>query len=215
MIVAALALLTIVHLSGMTAAAILLRARPKRVKLGFGPKLVSPTVGGITLELALIPLGGSLTLNDPGDESDPFAHRHPLVPGTIGLSGCALLLILGLILGAGFDSFLHGFAQLLLGALQPIDVGAKLIDALVDLYRRDHLRAFAIASVKVAAYNLLPLPALNGFPLAVGLLRTVAGKRSGGWNPPVAFHVVGLILMLAFGVSWAIAIVYSSTTTGQ
>ncbi|NTX12060.1 hypothetical protein HUA76_14770 [Myxococcus sp. CA056] len=143
--------------------------RPTLVKLGYGPNLVTLSLGGIQWALhPLIPLGSSVRFNGPPEDApteapaDNRLHQLPLVlhAATIILPWALLVVVAMACLGAG-----EGLSQFLTGFTVPFQYSRlpDRIERFVALLRHGELlQAWGLASAKVAAINLLPMPILAG-----------------------------------------------------
>jgi|GEM_PF-2440901 len=143
--------------------------RPTLVKLGYGPKLTTLSLGGIQWAVhPLIPLGSSVRFNGPPDDAptevpaDNRLNQLPVVlhAAIILLPWILLVVVAMACLGAG-----EGLSQFLAGFTVPFQYGRLpgRIDRFVALLREGELlRAWGLASAKVAAINLLPMPILAG-----------------------------------------------------
>jgi Zn-dependent protease len=58
--------------------------------------------------------------------------------------------------------------------------------------------------VRLALFNLLPIPSLNGFDLIEGL--TLAAWRRPAWRRPLVVTWIGLVLALLLSIGWIVAI---------
>jgi membrane-associated protease RseP (regulator of RpoE activity) len=155
-----------IHVLAMFAGARLLGVRVILVSLGFGPQLFA--IGRVSVRL--IPAGGFVRMHDnredPVDQRpDAYDEQPRLVRVLLNLSGCAALvgLVVAMRGGQGWQSFLHGFEQILAGVISPPDTGVGLVDGYVlRVDAGGFLAAFSILTAKIAAFNLLPVPILNG-----------------------------------------------------
>lgn len=206
--------LTAVHVAAMALASIAVGAKVKRVQLFYGPSLTlraaSPEV-----RLGLFPFGGYVLHDgapDPRAPGPPYRapaegapsaqppELRPLVE-KIGvarfvallLSGNAALLALALALG--------GPAMLVSAARLPAQLAwlvldhARAVDALRAFARHPRdATLVAVTAAKLAAFNLLPLPGLNGGQLAGLLVPARLRERTRG---PAALAATLCTLVLA------------------
>jgi membrane-associated protease RseP (regulator of RpoE activity) len=206
--------LVTLHLGAIALTALLLGCRLYEVRLGIGPRLLSWTVGGTRFGVRAFLLAGS-TRFDPDDDWDSSTSRQPPGRSFADLSRPARALIYGsgslalfglgaLLLGPteATGSVLRGLRQLPAGAVDPLSEGAAHLSALRSLVARAPLSAFVgVVACKVAAFNLLPLPPLNGFHVLNTLL----------WSdrPIGAGHVwamnLGALCVLLMLCSYAVA----------
>ncbi|MFZ5444388.1 MAG: site-2 protease family protein [Myxococcota bacterium] len=190
----------VVYLSAVALTAALLGARPTVLRLYAGPRLGGLTVRGFRIELGLLPLGGFVEFGPGGEHLLAVAAWRRLL---VALAGPGVLLVLGLALGAPLDTFARGFSQLLGGALAPTTEGARLLRRLASLLGGGELELVALLAVKLAAFNLLPVPALAGFQALQALASWSLGRRvsTPGW-----LQVTGLLLLGAVWVGWLVAL---------
>ncbi|WP_164546972.1 MULTISPECIES: site-2 protease family protein [unclassified Variovorax] len=170
--IAAIALLVSIHLFAMTALGHWCGIAVRKVSLGFGPRLLSLGI----FHLHALPLGGSVQFKDTREEGvpfdepvdyfdDAFNHKARAVQVLIPLAGVAALIAVALVLrqGAAIPSLVHGFAQLIAGAFDPLSTGRQLVGN-ATAFAKEHafLPLLGMLAAKLAALNLLPLPFLNG-----------------------------------------------------
>tara|TARA_B110000438_G_scaffold296803_1_gene342066 strand:- start:2508 stop:3092 length:585 start_codon:yes stop_codon:yes gene_type:complete len=176
-----------------------------KVSMGFGPSLFS--YKGYTVKLFI--LGGFIQMLDSRiddlEESDlkyTFDHQNRLKKALIPLSGCVGLIIIPFIIlgGDALTQLYTGIYQITLGSLKPISIGSEYVSVIVDFVSNNTLIIiFAFTSIKLAAFNLLPLPVLNGGQVIIEIL-----------SPPekiceVLFKMGALTLFIII-VSWLLAI---------
>jgi membrane-associated protease RseP (regulator of RpoE activity) len=210
--VAALALLMVLHVSAVELVAQWLRLRVLQVRLGVGPRLFS--VGRV--QVRLLPVAGSVRLKDTtADDADPadtdgawdLAPRWARVLLPLAGPSAVAAVSLALLGPAAFAAFGRGLLQWPWGALQPLSAGQRLIDDYVGFAAtRDFAAVLGLVAAKVAALNLLPLPALAGGQALGALLR--APRRAESERPtaaaaPAAWDAWLVPLMIA---SWAVAL---------
>ncbi|MBC8103070.1 MAG: site-2 protease family protein [Cytophagales bacterium] len=205
-----MALATTAHLLGTAAAGALLGARLEKVRLFFGRPLVTLTLNGVELQVGFVPLGGSVQFQGMGPDSQSDLERVPYrsLPLAkrllISVSGPVLLLLLGCLLlgvaGAG-ASLSRGFAQPFLGAAAPLSTGQALLQSLWLLLSQKSISlAVGVVLVKAAAFNLLPLPALNG---GAFLLELLGSRLSAGQIQKI--QTIGLLPVMLLFVGWIAA----------
>ena len=180
----------------------------KLISLGIGPTLA--TRGRV--RLALVP-GGFVRLKDtrsdsgldPRDHPDAYDQQPRLVQVSLALGAPLLLLALCLVvLGeTATHAFLRAFEQMFKGALSPLGVAQSY---LVDFERFASSNAFvsvvALIGAKAAAYNLLPLPTLNGGDALLALCRPAS--RVGRLEERA--RIASAWLLLALMLSWLLAL---------
>lgn len=190
--------LVALHVSSVALLAMALGARPSRVRVGYGPALISRTVGGIRLELGLLPLGGFVQFGDAGETYEALSPARRML---ISLAGPLALIMLGVLLGN--TQFAATFVKLFDGALHPMHEGARLVGRLVTLLDEKPLEAFGWLAFVFAAFNLLPIPPLAGSQFLEAFASLVAGRKVA---LPNWARLAGPLVMLAFTASWLVAI---------
>jgi hypothetical protein len=136
----------------------------------------------------------------PFSDLGRFARALVYAAGCLATFGLAVLL-LGMSEAAA--SLGRGFGQFLGGAIAPLGEGAKNLQSSINLLRSASFPgALGVIAAKVAAFNLIPLPSLNGFHILSALL---FGKGHPSW---LAWLMNGgsLLLFLAI-VSYGVAAV--------
>jgi len=141
---------------------------------------------------------------EASDIEGALDQRPAIVQCLIGLAGCAALVVLAVMIwqGAGLHAVVAGFTQIVAGAISPLDEALGLIaqaeQALVGL---PLIGVLGWVAAKLAAFNLLPLPAANGgFVLAV-LGRALGIQRY--W--PGGLTTLLLFAYIAIAMSWLVA----------
>ena len=144
----------------------------KEVGIGFGPPLARGLIGGVTVTLPPIPLGGFAAIDV---ETLPPARRLPVL-----LAGPLANIAAGLVLRQVAQS--HE-PLLLPGQTRRVEVGG-LLSALHMLTRaaaagpRTLLRTAGDVNLSVGLANLLPMLPLDGGHVAVAHLEAAGAKRS-------------------------------------
>ena len=200
-----------VHLGSIFGAGVALGARVEAASFGFGPSL-EKSWRGIKWRLGPLPLGGYVRFQgaDPGAPPEPGAFSWLSRPrrALIDVSGClALCLVAVFLLGPArsWHGFSSAFAQALQIVLHPAAASA-LVGRWCSLLAGPAPLALGMLATKVAAFNLLPLPALNGWALLRDLVRAPGwrGPREGGfldrWAPVLLLPGIAF----AFCCSWSI-----------
>ncbi|MCP3169695.1 site-2 protease family protein [Myxococcus qinghaiensis] len=189
---------------GQAAVASSFGVRPTLVKLGYGPKLTTLSLGGIQWAVhPLIPLGSSVRFNGPPEEApteapaDNRLHQLPVVlhAAIILLPWALIMMVAMACLGAG-----EGLNQFLTGFTIPFQFSRLpgRIDRLVTLLRDGELLgAWGVVSAKVAAINMLPMPFLAGGSL-LALPWRHQRSRLPVWAASLNF--VTLVVMLPWAV---------------
>lgn len=169
------------------------------------------------VQFKVLPWGGAAKFKDSRAEDleswergDAFdaqpLHRQLLLV----LSGPLFLLGIGFAVMPGdtFPTFKDGFEQLIGGASSPLIHAQDLLAQASQVIRQlSFVSLIALAAIKMAALNLLPLPALNG-----GALVALAASKSGfarTWRPGYthALQLVHLALLLLWQFAWIVYLV--------
>jgi membrane-associated protease RseP (regulator of RpoE activity) len=193
---------------GATEATRLLRIRLQRVKLGY-----VKVFQWREIEVGLIPWGAWVRMYDNREHAadipveNAYDRKPRVVRALAMLSGPLAMLLFGLTLTgeAGLASFAHGFFQVFEGALAPHTTGAGMVLGLLERFATAGvIAAFGTLLLKLAAFNLLPIPTLCG---GVALLELF------GPSPRLAmreewrekFQQLGLFVLLPLWGSWLAA----------
>ena len=202
-------LFMLIHVSVMALCARAFGITTRHIAYGVGPTLFS--IG--KAQLRLLPFAGSVVLKDTREEdiydddrgSDIYNERPLWQQLAVLLSGVAvpLILALGLLRAQGWEIFMGAFAQIIAGALAPLST-AQLLLADGDAFARTHgfMLVFALVSVKLCAFNLLPFGGLTGGQVLLALAR--GGKPYVAWEETVAKWLLlpGLAVLLAWLVAF-------------
>ena len=204
-------LFMLIHISVMAACASLLGITVRSISYGVGPTLFS--VG--KAHIRLFPFAGSLVLKDTREETlyddDPCLDAYNFQPlwkqVLLPLSGAWVLLALSLcIMGAsGWDSFVAAFGQIFHGALAPLSTAQQLLGD-GETFARTHGFAlvFALFSLKLCAFNLLPFGGLNGGQALLAIAR--GGRPFVAWEETLTQWLLlpGLAILLAWATALAV-----------
>lgn len=167
------------------------------------------------LKIGAIPIGGYVRLKDtreklddePDDFRHAFNHKPRVVQALTYLSGCALMALLAALVlaGEGISQVTEGFRHMIVGALAPKSTAQEYIQATHALWiQHGFLTLLGVMAAKVAAFNLLPLPHLNGGQ-AILALAGVHRVRHPQWL--LWGMQISVALTLALICSWAYALV--------
>lgn len=201
----AAALFMLIHISVMAVCARAFGITVRGISYGVGPTLL--TVGKVHLKL--LPLAGNVMLKDTREETlydddrclDAYNFQPLWKQVLLPLSGVGVLLALSLgILGAsGWERFAAAFGQIIHGALAPLSTAQALLGD-GESFARTHGFAlvFALFSLKLCAFNLLPFAGLNGGQALLAIAR--GGKPYVAWEESVAKWLMlpGLAILLAW-----------------
>lgn len=188
----------LVHLGGLILGAVLARVPIRAVSVGFGPLIGKYGV----LEFRLLPLGGSVTLKNTQHEglpteraADAFDQQPRLVQVAIILAGPSMLIGMSMLVGGveNWHAFLRGFGQFISATCSPLSTAQDLIKSgSAYLESNGPLAGWGILSAKFAAFNLLPLPTMNGGDALMALLQVE--KWSEQWANRL--KVIGMMALL-------------------
>ncbi|MEO0520105.1 MAG: site-2 protease family protein [Cyanobacteria bacterium P01_A01_bin.116] len=200
----AFVLAVVVHVLSMAIALFLCGVTIKRISFGLGPVLFK--VGIVTVSPLLT--GGSVTALDSRVESiyetdlpQAFNHQPMWVQVWVPLSGVfGLGAIAYLLLGtAAVPTFLSGFEQIIRGALSPFEVAQGQLRSVQQFVAgSDFLVVLGATASKLAAFNLLPLPGLNGGQALINLVKM--GQPEVAWEASLVQWLVWTGLLI--GASW-------------
>ncbi|MGJ7608407.1 site-2 protease family protein [Variovorax sp. LT1R20] len=214
--IAAIALLAALHVSVMAALGHWLGIAVRRVSLGFGPVLFSLGI----FQLRVLPFGGAVTFKDTRSEDttdeapvehghvdDAFNHKPRAVQVLLPLAGAASLALVALLLhpDSALASVGHGFVQIVAGGLSPLGTAQGLIDgARAFAAQQGFVPLVGMVAAKLAAFNLLPLPAMNGGQALLALLKRDLHEDASPLRQRLTEW--GLWLCVALALSWLVAI---------
>ena len=212
--VAALALLVCIHIGTMAALGHGLGIKVRRISMGFGPPLFSVGI----FQLRLLPVAGSVAFKDtrtedvpddisPDDFDDAFNHKPRAIQVLLPLAGAASLALVALLLhpGSALASISHGFVQIVAGGLSPLGTAQGLIDGgRAFAAQQGFVPLVGMVAAKLAALNLLPLPAMNGGQALLALLKRDPREDTAPWLQRLIEW--GLWLWVALALSWLVAI---------
>ncbi|UQV47485.1 hypothetical protein KIV45_11965 [Janthinobacterium lividum] len=194
-----------IHISVMAVCARALGITVRSVSYGVGPTLL--TLG--KMKVKLLPLAGNVALKDTREETlyddapclDAYNFQPLWKQLVLPLSGVVVLLALSLgIMGAsGWERFVAAFGQIIRGALAPLSTAQELLGEW-ETFARTHGFAlvFALFSLKMCAFNLLPFAGLNGGQALLAIAR--GGKPYVSWEETAAKWLLlpGLAILLAW-----------------
>lgn len=200
-----------IFLAGSALVAMQFRVPIVAVKLGLGPKLF--TRGKFTF--CPLPLSAFVRLLDSReagvtvDSEHAYDRQSRLVRMSIALSGPLALLLAAVALrgSAGWESFLHGFEQILSGAIAPASRGVELAGGYMHVAgKMGFVTALGVLVAKMAAVNLLPIPNLGGGAALLELMLPdmLPPTHKKIWT---RFQQFGFFAMLALMLSWLYAVV--------
>jgi membrane-associated protease RseP (regulator of RpoE activity) len=203
----------LVHTAGLAIAGRIAKASILEIAIFTGPALIKIKIRGVAFRLNLLPIGSYVHYATALDASDPDGAKllkdlHPLTRAIIASSGCIALLLLGAAcLGTAVTQHtMSGFSQIIMGALSPLAYGAQLLQQLYQFASTEPLFAtLGLVASKETAFNLLPIPVLNGGDIIINLVSIVKPIS----DPLKAkLNMLGLLLMLGIWACWIVALVY-------
>ena len=99
-------------------------------------------------------------------------------------------------------ALLSGFIQLFQGAFSPLSTGRMLVADYFHYHGASVFEAYGVLAAKLAAFNLLPIPTLNG---GQAILSSIPDGGAGSrWR--VRAFIIGFILVFAMTLSWLAAL---------
>jgi membrane-associated protease RseP (regulator of RpoE activity) len=209
------------HVGSMALSGLLLGATLEEVSWFWGPPYIRFRIGRVNCRFGLIPFGGYAKFR--GDQTprkfaeevmfaadmEPpgFYDLHPLRRAAIMASGCLALVILAVIcLGvrSAVLSLARGFVQTVPFAPWTPDwvpTGRELAGRVISLFQSGPFRiVLGVLAAKLAAFNLLPVPPLNGGHIVMTFIDW-AKRLPEKVTEPISF--VGVLLALCVMVYWA------------
>jgi membrane-associated protease RseP (regulator of RpoE activity) len=200
--------ITAIHVLAFEVAARALGVGVLEVSIGTGPTLFQHGYR----RLRLIPITGYTKLFDSTetralDERLCYDHQPVWKRVTIVLAGPVALVLVSVVIGwftgrSGLHDVLAGTRQLIEGALHPLSVGSSYVEAAHQVARVGGVLALAgLLAAMVAAFNLLPIPLLNGGQAIVELFRP-RNRDARYWT---TLQQVSLVVLLALFAAWLVA----------
>ncbi|TDY34489.1 site-2 protease family protein [Janthinobacterium sp. 75] len=204
-----LILFMLIHISVMAVCARACGITVRSISYGVGPTLLSWR----KVHIKLLPLAGNVALKDTREETlyddDPCLDAYNFQPlwkqVLLPLSGVGVLLAVAFgILGApGWEHFVAAFGQIFHGALAPLSTAQELLGE-GETFARTHSFAlvFALFSLKLCAFNLLPFAGLNGGQALLAIAR--GGRPFVAWEEALTKWMLlpGLAILLAWVVAF-------------
>lgn len=187
-------------------------ARIRTIRLGFGPELVRVSLLGFDVAFGPLPFGGYVQFWRTDDEEQPLegmpyfdelpGYRRALTQ----LAGPLSLFLLACIvtLSIAWRPVVSGWIDYVSGALAPRTRGVSLlVEAMTAIRTQPALSLLGLICAKLAAWNLLPIPSLNGGSAIVDLClpSDEGGKRIAG-----LLSVVGMLILMAASIAWFVAL---------
>lgn len=202
LLIAALFVCTSIHSLGIAVTALLLGAKVEEIGLFMGPKLFGFRVGGILFRVNALPLGSFVKL------ADGFEKINIVSRSIVALSGCLALILTALAVfgfAAGWHQFVSGFGQIFGGTFSPGSEGARLVSAAYGFAAANSfLQTIGMFAAKMAAFNLLPIPMLNGGQFLIYLLQAVFNLSDSAREK---INIFGLLALLLLYCVWLYAVI--------
>lgn len=205
-LLAALAAATAIWLLGTVMVAAVLRVPVKSLAFGLGPTLATVNLGRMPLELKPFPVASNVTFVEPQNvlaPAQPFATLGRGRKILLALSGCIVtaataLLVLGpeRALGALVATWAEVFRPVTL-LFDPAGHWQPMIEA---AQTNPFAILVALASAKVAAFNILPLAGLSGWSVLEYMTGTSPAERPAVMESIAKFSMfvlLGLIFLWA------------------
>jgi membrane-associated protease RseP (regulator of RpoE activity) len=207
----------LIHVGAIAIVARLFGVKIVCFSLFIGPHLLSFKHNETTYCLSLIPLGGYVKF--VGHEEEAVPHT-PFAPGDyralncfskclIAVAGCAALATIAYICLGREDArvaILAGFGQPFQALISPRQLGKNLVlEAMGIISTQPFLVILGLFAAKMAAYNLLPIPLLNGAEVVFQIADWLGLRKS----VRESLQYIGLFLIVALLVCWLVAIVYA------
>jgi membrane-associated protease RseP (regulator of RpoE activity) len=175
----ALAVVTVIHTLGCALFARILGAQLGEIALGIGSSALSKQIREITWSLRSVPAGGFVRVAGMGYDAVENGNSFKSLPlinrVLISASGCLSTLLFAVILMGPRDtaqSFVSTYPQFFDVFLFPLSRGQAMLSYFAESARSATWPVLiACVGVKMAVYNLLPIPTLNGGAILLELFR--------------------------------------------
>lgn len=173
-------LLVALHLGAMAAVGSAFGVTLREISFGFGDKVLFRR--GL-LKVRAVPFGGFVKFRDTREEgveeapaaiADAYNHQPKLVQALIPLAGSLALVLLAVSVqpDAGLDAVVAGFGQIFAGALAPLSTAQEYLQRTYTVaVEQGFIALLGLLAAKIAAFNLLPFPSMNGGQAILALLR--------------------------------------------
>ena len=177
----------------------------REVSLGYGPKLLSIGI----FKIRVLPLGGSVVMkstrdDEPGDGHGAFELMPVWKQFLLPLSGSLGVLALALLItpDVGRDAFGSAFSEMWRGAFSPASVAQDYL-ARLEVFSQESsfIVLFALISTKFCAFNLLPIPPMNGGYALLAIGRKLGLKE----RAEIALTYIGFIPVIFLWLGWLAA----------
>jgi membrane-associated protease RseP (regulator of RpoE activity) len=209
-LISCFSLCTIIHLLGFLLLSRLWKVQIDTVSLFGGPRLFRFRFRGTTIDVRSIPMGGSVKFVGMEADADPkpgtFNALHPLVRALIQLAGpLALLALAACLIGPirADAAFRSGVVQFLTGMFSQARAKEQFASIAQFVPTVPWTIVLGFMAAKMAGFNALPIPVLNGGEALFTILRGRGAEPR--WIP--LSRVCGLLFMVAFVLAYSIAFV--------
>lgn len=200
------------HLGAMAFVGTKVGGTIKLVRLGFGPELLRFIVFGFDVGFGPLPLGGYVQFWQTTDEQHPppgtllFDELPGYRRAAAQLAGPFCLFVVACIgtLSFAWAPVYSGWVDYLGAVLAPRTRGPMVLgEAVVAIRTLPALRLLGLLCAKLAAWNILPIPSLNG---GSAILAMCLPNDAGGTRVATGITVFGSLVLLAAGISLMIAV---------
>jgi membrane-associated protease RseP (regulator of RpoE activity) len=208
-------ILAAIHVTAITAAGFVSGVSIRQISFGVGPRLLQfrkcvvrafPFAGWVKFKDALA--DECVDTSAARTSHDAYNHQLRIVQAAIPLAGPASLVAVALVLGyeRSLSEVLTGFRQIFAGSLQPLSVAQAYISATQSFAANGGFGVLtAVLAAKLAAFNLVPLPMLNGGQALLALLRK-PGDEPAAWETSLLKWA--MLPWCALLLCWLVAFVY-------
>jgi len=163
--------------------------------IGFGPRIVAYRLGSTLFQIALLPIGGFVAINQQQLELQPYAVKAIILLAGIAVNfafAWAILLIFRLRHINVRVMIRDATAQSPQGLMGPIGI-IGLISYSASLSMNHFLLVLAGLSMSIGMFNLLPVPFFDGGQLLWVTIEAIAGPL-----PDAAYNYSSLIFFGLF-----------------
>ncbi|MDR3593827.1 site-2 protease family protein [Clostridium sp.] len=190
---------TLIHVFGTFWACRLVGLTIDKVQIFYGRPIYVYWSKKRKFEFGYIPTGAGVCYDI--EEFTKLSTISRLFLSTSGPVAILLSSFMILSVSTATQEFIHGFRQIIFGSFSSVMVGVKLIDnCSIMLSNHTYIYGYAVLSTKIAAFNLFPIPPLNGGHVIVGFITNIKRK--------VAVTNIGFIILLIAMIRWLYIIIY-------
>jgi membrane-associated protease RseP (regulator of RpoE activity) len=199
------AVLVVLHVGAMAVVARAIGARPTKVSFFYGPRVVKRLVGGVEVEVRLLPMGGYVSFGPTETPMAGLLGVSRAAEAAVMLCGVGALVVTGVLLGEPLRALGDDWVRCFTVVTSSFDERSAMVQGWLRLLSTSPKAAFGQLAMLLAAVNLLPVAALNGgrvLELVVG----AALRRPRVWRFPPSVAMVGVLAMLVFSGAWLVAV---------